>query len=99
MQSAARVLGVRLLVLYAATESEVAAAFATLAEQHVGALVTSTNSFRPAAYDQIIPLAGRYAVPTMFAGRGSVAAGALASYGIQQGELARQITAVRLSVE
>ena len=32
MQSAADVLGVRLLVLYAATESEVARAFATLIE-------------------------------------------------------------------
>jgi putative ABC transport system substrate-binding protein len=82
---------VRLLVLYAATESEVAAAFATLTEQQVGALVTSSNAFPPAAYDQIIPLAGRYAVPTLFATRDRVAAGALASYGIQQGELARQM--------
>ena len=91
MQSAARVLGVRLLVLYAATESEVAAAFATLTEQQVGALVTSSNAFPPAAYDQIIPLAGRYAVPTLFAYRDRAAAGALASYGIEQGEAGRQM--------
>jgi putative ABC transport system substrate-binding protein len=81
MQSAARVLGVRLLALVAATESEVPAAFATLVEQHAGALVTSSNTFSPAAYDQIISLAGRHAVPTLFFDRAQVAGGGLASYG------------------
>jgi putative ABC transport system substrate-binding protein len=81
MQSAANVLGVRLLVLYAATESEVAAAFATLVEQHAGALVTSSNVFSLAAINQIISLAGRYAVPILGAGRSQVAGGALAGYG------------------
>jgi putative tryptophan/tyrosine transport system substrate-binding protein len=47
MQSAADALGVRLLVLYAATESEVAAAFATLIEQRAGALMTSSSIFTP----------------------------------------------------
>jgi putative tryptophan/tyrosine transport system substrate-binding protein len=79
MQSAARVLGVRLLALVAATESEVPAAFATLVEQHAGALVTSSNAFSPAAYDQIISLAGRHAVPTLFFDRAQVAGGGLAS--------------------
>ena len=37
--TAAGVLGVRLLVLFGATESEIAAAFATMVEQHAGALV------------------------------------------------------------
>jgi len=81
MQSAADVLGVRLLVLYAATENEVAPAFATLIEQHAGALVMSGASFLPGVVDQIISLSGRYAVPTLFFVRGPVAGGALASYG------------------
>jgi hypothetical protein len=38
LQSAASILGVRLLVLSAVTEAEVAAAFATIVEQHAGAL-------------------------------------------------------------
>jgi putative ABC transport system substrate-binding protein len=81
MQSAARVLGVRLLALSALTESEVAAAFATLVEQHAGALVTGSGAFSPAAFDQILSLAGRYAVPTLFFTRRAVASGGLASYG------------------
>jgi putative ABC transport system substrate-binding protein len=88
MQSAADVLGVRLLVLYAATEGEVAAAFATLIEQHAGALVTSSNVFSLAAFDQIISLAGRYAVPTLVFSRAQVA-GALASYGATRDETIR----------
>jgi putative tryptophan/tyrosine transport system substrate-binding protein len=91
MQSAADVLGVRLLVLFAATEREVPAAFATLVEQHAGALVTSSNAFSPATYDQIISLAGRYAVPTLFANRVQVAGGGLASYGNQRSETYRQM--------
>jgi putative ABC transport system substrate-binding protein len=89
MQSAADVLGVRLLVLYAATESEVAQAFATLIEQHAGALVTSSNVFSLAAIDQIISLAGRYAVPTLVFARAEVAGGALASYGPKRDETFR----------
>jgi putative ABC transport system substrate-binding protein len=91
MQSAADVLGVRFLVLYAATESEVAPAFASLIEQHAGALVMSNNVFSPAAVDQIISLAGRYAVPTLFGLRAQVAGGALASYGATVIELIRQM--------
>jgi hypothetical protein len=45
MQSAARILGVRLLALAAETESDVAAAFAALVEQHAGALVISSSLF------------------------------------------------------
>jgi putative tryptophan/tyrosine transport system substrate-binding protein len=89
MQSAARVLGVRLLVLYAATEIEVTAAFATLVEQHAGALVLSSNLFSAAAIDQIISLADRYAVPTLFSNRAPVAVGALASYGTNLDEIER----------
>jgi putative ABC transport system substrate-binding protein len=91
MQAAAGVLGVRLLVLSAATESEIAVAFATLIEQHAGALVTSSNVFSLAEYDQIIALAGRYAVPTLFFSRALAARGGLASYGTQLSEILRQM--------
>jgi putative ABC transport system substrate-binding protein len=84
MQSAAHVLGVRLLGLFAATESEVDTAFATLVEEHVGALVIGANAFAPAVSAKIISLEGRFAVPTLhFSNRAGVAAGALASYGPQ----------------
>ena len=91
MQSAADVLGVRLLVLYASTESEVTAAFATLIEQHAGALVIGSNLLSPAGFDQIISHAGRYAIPTLFFDRDQVVGGGLASYGTRLDEALRQV--------
>jgi putative ABC transport system substrate-binding protein len=73
------------------SESEVAAAFATIVEQHAGALVTSSGAFTsPAIRDQILSFADRYAVPTMFARRNPVELGRLASYGPTPIELFRQ---------
>ena len=90
MQAAASVLGVHLLALVADTETAAAAAFATIVEQHAGAMVTSSSGFSSAVYDQIISLADRHAVPTLFPTRGLAARGGLASYGIKRGEVARQ---------
>jgi putative ABC transport system substrate-binding protein len=61
--SAARTLGVHVLILNAGTESDLAAAFVTLAEQRVGALLIGSDAFFWAARDQIISLAARYAIP------------------------------------
>jgi putative ABC transport system substrate-binding protein len=89
LQTAARVLGVRLLALVAATESEIAAAFATIVEQRAGALLMSAGAFSPAALDQIISLAARHAVPTLFPNRDRVVSGGLASYGAPPSDLLR----------
>jgi len=81
VQSAARALGLRLLLLNVATDSEVAAAFATLVERQAGAvLVAGTGQLIPRT-DQIISLAARYALPTMFAYGFAVQEGGLSSYG------------------
>jgi hypothetical protein len=56
--TAAGVLGVRLLVLFGATESEIAADFATIVEQRAGALLIAAG-VPPAAYDQVRSLARR----------------------------------------
>jgi putative tryptophan/tyrosine transport system substrate-binding protein len=53
LQSAAHVLGVRLLVRNGGTESDIAAAFATLVEQQVSALLISADSFFYGARHQI----------------------------------------------
>jgi putative ABC transport system substrate-binding protein len=69
VQSAARTLGLRLLRSDATTESEIAAAFATLVERQAGAVFVGGSQQLIPRYDQIISLAGRYALPTMFYGR------------------------------
>ena len=85
-----RVLGVRLLPLVAATESEIAAAFATIVEQRAGALLIAPSVISPSVSDQVISLAGRYAVPTLFLARNGAVSGGLASYGAAGSELTRQ---------
>ena len=85
VQTAAGVLGVRLLTLVGATESEIAAAFATIVEQRAGALLIASGGISPSISDQIVSLAGRYAIPTMFANRTGVERGGLASYGVTIG--------------
>jgi putative tryptophan/tyrosine transport system substrate-binding protein len=78
LQSAARALGARSLILNVATDSDVAAAFSVLIEQRAGALLLSANIIFQRARAQIISLAARHAMPTMF---WAAAAGALSSYG------------------
>jgi len=90
LQSAARVLGERLLILNVATESDVAAAFSVLIKQRAGALLISANNVFRRARGQIISLAARHALPTMFWDSESVAAGALSSYGPDIGIAFRQ---------
>jgi putative ABC transport system substrate-binding protein len=93
VQSAARALGVRVLVLSVPTESDIPAAFATLIEQRADALLLSASiGFRKAkARDQVLSLATRHAIPTMFSDSVSVARGALASYGLDWPEAYRQV--------
>ena len=91
LQSAAHVLGVRVLVLNGGTERDIAAAFATVVEQQVNALLISADSFFYAASHQIISLAARYAIPTMFGDSASVQAGGLLSYGPDGREMPRQV--------
>jgi putative ABC transport system substrate-binding protein len=80
VQSAAGTLGLRLLLSDATSDSEIEAAFATLVERQAGAVFVSGSVQLVPRYDQIISLAGRYALPTMFA-YGSAREGGLLSYG------------------
>jgi putative tryptophan/tyrosine transport system substrate-binding protein len=80
-QDAARVLGVRLLILNASTPSGIEAAFVSLAEERTRLLLVSGDSFLVAQRDQIVALAARHAVPTLYHRREFAAAGGLMSYG------------------
>jgi putative tryptophan/tyrosine transport system substrate-binding protein len=89
LQTAARILGVRLLPLVAATESDVAAAFAAIVERQAGALLIASGA--NSVSDQVISLAGRYAVPTLFLTRDRVVSGGLVSYGPPSSDALRQV--------
>jgi putative ABC transport system substrate-binding protein len=81
LQSAARVLGVPVLILNVGTESDIAAAFETLTAQKAGALLLSVSVRFQQAREHIVALAAQHMMPTMFWDDVAVAAGALASYG------------------
>jgi putative ABC transport system substrate-binding protein len=91
MQEAARVKGVRLEVLKAATENEIDTAFASLARLQVGALVQQADPFFLNRRDQLALLAARYAVPAIYESRQFAEGGGLMSYGASVTEMYRQI--------
>jgi putative ABC transport system substrate-binding protein len=80
-QEAARVKGMELLILKAGTESEIDAAFDALVRPQAGALLIGNDSFFFARTDQLVALASRHAVPTIYFQREFVLAGGLMSYG------------------
>jgi putative ABC transport system substrate-binding protein len=83
VQEAAQVKGVQLVILKAGSESEIDTAFDSLAQLHVGALVVAADPFFGATRvrDQLVALAGRYAVPAIYAWPEFPMAGGLVSYG------------------
>jgi ABC-type uncharacterized transport system substrate-binding protein len=81
MQEAARAKGLQLDILKAGAEGEIDAAFATLVQQHAGALVVGGDTFFASRLDQLIALAAHHAVPAIYELREAVAAGGLISYG------------------
>jgi putative tryptophan/tyrosine transport system substrate-binding protein len=90
-QEAAHSFGLQLQVLSARTEQEIDAAFAKLVQLRAGALLVSSDLFLDTRHEQIIGLAARLGVPTIFELRHWVAAGGLMSYGPSLFETFRQM--------
>ncbi len=81
LHAAAGALGVRVHVVNVADESQIEPGFASVLEQRARILLVSSNVLFQVARHQIITLASRHAVPTMFFDTPSAVAGALSSYG------------------
>ena len=95
VEEAARHHGVELHILKASSESEIDAAFATLVRRQDGqrqarALVVATDPFIESRRDQLVALAARHAVPTIYGFREYVPAGGLISYGPSLTDAVRQ---------
>jgi putative tryptophan/tyrosine transport system substrate-binding protein len=90
LQEAARTLGLRLLFQTVGSERELDAAFATIADQKAGALFVDGNPFFVSRRDQLIGLAARQALPTMYFEREFALAGGLMSYGTSFADAYRQ---------
>jgi len=81
VQAAARALGQEIHILNASNESQIDTAFKTLIQLQAGAVVIGADTFFTSRRDQIVALAGRHAIPTVYFLRDFVAAGGLMSYG------------------
>ena len=81
MEVAARSLGLQLQLLQAATDNDFDTAFATILGRRLGGLIVAQDPFFIARRDQLVTLAARHAVPTIYFSGEFVRAGGLISYG------------------
>ena len=81
VQTAARTLGLRMVTQNATSYYDIDAAFAGFVQQRVEAITFAADAVFNKHHDQLIALAARYAVPTMYFAREFTAAGGLMSYG------------------
>jgi putative tryptophan/tyrosine transport system substrate-binding protein len=90
VQEAAARLGVRLVVVRANAESDFDAAFATIVQRRARALLVVASPFFNSRREQLVVLAARHAMPTIYEWREFAAAGGLMSYGTSLAEAYRQ---------
>jgi putative ABC transport system substrate-binding protein len=91
IQAAADALGQRLEVLTASTDGDLEAAFTTMVERRAGALVVKPDPFFINRREQLVALAARHAMPTIYPLRVFADVGGLVSYGITIVEMNYQI--------
>jgi putative ABC transport system substrate-binding protein len=80
-QEAARAVGQQLLVLRASNEHEIEAAFAEAKGRQAGAVLVGISFFYTIRREQIVTLAARHAIPTIYGQREFMTVGGLISYG------------------
>jgi putative ABC transport system substrate-binding protein len=89
-QEAAHELGIRIEVLNASSERDLETIFASVGHQRLGSLVVNPSPMFYSLHGQIVALAARYAVPTIYYVRDYAVAGGLMSYGTSLVEATRQ---------
>jgi len=80
-QTAARSLGKEILVVRASNESELDAAFTTMAQQQIGALVVDSDPFFYSRRSEFASLAARHGLPAIYYLPEFARAGGLMAYG------------------
>jgi len=91
VQEAGRALGVNIHVLRAGSDREIEATFETVAQQGIAAVLVGSDPFFDSRRDQLVALAARQMVPTLYHFREFAAAGGLVSYGIDISDTHRQM--------
>src|SRR4029453_3638411 len=91
INAAATVLGQELRFFYASDESDLDTAFGALVQQRADALLVGNDVFFTNRREQIVALAARHAVPTIYAFRQFAESGGLISYSTNLIEVYRQV--------
>jgi ABC-type uncharacterized transport system substrate-binding protein len=81
VQAAAGTLGHKLFVVQAGTESDIDRAFTGFAAHRVDGLLVQVDPFLQGRRHQLVALAARHAIPTIYSWRDVATAGGLMSYG------------------
>ena len=80
-----------MLVLRASSERELDSAFATLAQHRAGASLVASDLFFLGRRDQLVSLAARYQIPTIYYLREFAEAGGLMTYGNKVTDMYHQV--------
>jgi putative tryptophan/tyrosine transport system substrate-binding protein len=91
VEAAARAVGVQILVLDVSKETGFDRPFTTLLQRGAGALYVGNDPYFLEWRQEIVSLAARHSVPTIYASRAFVAAGGLMSYGASLSEGYHQV--------
>ncbi len=92
VQAAAQAIGRQLIILDVSSDRDIELAFATFAQRGAGALLTGTGAFlNSSKREQLVTLAARHRLPTVYAVREAVLAGGLMSYGPSVTDAYRQV--------
>jgi putative tryptophan/tyrosine transport system substrate-binding protein len=89
-QAAASTIGRQVEILQAGSSRDIAVAFANMAQMQLEGLVLAPNGLFSSRRSQVLTLAARHAIPTIFTGRAFAEAGGLMSYGTISTDRERQ---------
>jgi putative tryptophan/tyrosine transport system substrate-binding protein len=89
-REAARALGLQLHVLNASAERDIEVAFATFVQKRADAVVVVSDALFNSRPNELVVLAARHALPTIYSLREFATAGGLMSYGTSLGDAYRQ---------
>lgn len=89
-KTAANTMGLRLHILTAKDANDLEANFATVVQKQIGGLIINTDASFLSRRDQIVALAARHKIPTMYSYREWASAGGLISYGAIRTDTYRQ---------
>jgi ABC-type uncharacterized transport system substrate-binding protein len=91
LQDAARIIGQRLTIVNASNDSELAAAFESAVREQAKMLLVGSDVFFNSRREQIVALAARYALPTIYFHHEAARAGGLMSYGANIPDIYRNV--------